>query len=121
MKEHIILISIFYLLVFVNSNSKPSEDEKTITNIYYNKETGMCTIGETHFIDENAIAYAIYNKSYERTGWDFLAISSYGKNDSKYDDSDKAYAFGYLEGFLTRERISSFYKNLLHLGFFKFD
>ena len=119
MKEQIILILIFYLLVFVNSNSEPTEDEQTITNLYYNKEKELYTIGESKSIDENAIAYAIYNKSYERTGWDFLAISSYAKNDSKYEDSDKAYAFGYLEGFITKERISKFYKIMLHYGFWQ--
>ena len=121
MKIQIILISIFYLLVFVYSSSEPLEDEQIITNLYYNKETGMCTIGETHFIDENAIAYAIYNNSYERTGWDFLAIATYDKKDSKYDDSDKAYAMGYLEGYITKERIYTFYKNVIHYAFHEVD
>ena len=51
MKEQIILISIFCLLVFS-----------------YSKEKEKYIIGESKFIDENAIAYTIYNKSYERTG-----------------------------------------------------
>ena len=120
MKEQIIQISIFCLLVFVYSNSEPTRDEQIITNLYYNKEKEKYIIGESKYKDENAIAYAIYNKSYERTGWDFLAISTYDKNDGKYNDSDKAYAMGYLEGFITRERICSFYKNMLNYAFFQF-
>ena len=121
MKEQIILISLFYLLIFVYSNSEPTADEQKITNLYYNKEKDQYIIGESKSIDENSIAYAVYNKSYERTGWDFLAISTYDKKDGKYDDSDKAYAMGYLEGFITKERIYSFYRNILHYGFYRFD
>ena len=121
MKEQIILISLFYLFIFVYSNSEPTADEQKITNLYYNKEKDQYIIGESKSIDENSIAYAVYNKSYERTGWDFLAISTYDKKDGKYDDSDKAYAMGYLEGFITKERIYSFYRNILHYGFYRFD
>ena len=117
MKEKFVMISIFYLLAFVYSITEPTKDEQIITNIYYSKGNEQYTIRESTFIDENAIAYAIYNKSYERTGWDFLAISTYDKKDDKYDDSNKAYAMGYLEGFLTKERIYSFYKNMIHYAF----
>ena len=72
MKEQIILISLFYLFIFVYSNSEPTADEQKITNLYYNKEKDQYIIGESKSIDENSIAYAVYNKSYERTGWDFL-------------------------------------------------
>ena len=87
-------------------------------NIYYQEESGNYTLIESKSKDEDSIAYAIYNKSYERTGWDFLAISSYDKNDNKYDDSKKAYAMGYLEGYLTKDRIYSYYINLLHYSFY---
>ena len=64
------------------------------------------------------MSYAIYDKSYERVGWDFLAIGSYEKNDSKYKDEDKAYAMGYLEGILTKDRIYSYFIDMQHFLFY---
>ena len=61
--------------------------------------------------DPNALASAIYNKSYEKIGWDYLSISAYEKNDSKYENYRKAHAMGYLEGILTKDRIYSHYTN----------
>ena len=93
---------ILFLFLFISAYSyiEPDENEQIIVNIYYDKEKKNYKLDESANIDENSIAYAIYNRSYERTGWDFLAISTYDKKDDKYDDSDKAYAMGYLEGYL---------------------
>ena len=110
MRKEIFIILLFYLFIFIESNNIPDENEQTIMNIYY--ENGKYTTKNSTSRDENAIAYAIYNKSYERVGWDFLAISSYEKNDNKYKDEDKAYAMGYLEGALTKDRIYSFFINI---------
>ena len=85
-------------------------------NIYYEKDNYVAQ--ESKSIDKNSIAYGIYEKSYERVGWDFLAIGSYEKNDNKYKDEDKAYAMGYLEGILTKDRIYSYFINMYHFLFY---
>ena len=113
MRVEIFIILLFYFFICIQTYTIPDENEQTIMNIYY-ENNGKYTTKNSTTRDENAIAYAIYNKSYERIGWDFLAISSYEKNDSKYKDEDKAYAMGYLEGVLTKNRIYSFFINVKH-------
>ena len=78
-------------------------------NIYYSE--GNYTTKISNKRDEDAVASAIYNITYEKIGWDYLSISSYIKKDNKYNDSIKAYAMGYLEGVLTKDRIYSHYIN----------
>ena len=107
------IIALFYLIISIKSNNIPDENERIILNIYYENNNSFSTKNSTN-IDEEAIAYAIYNKSYERIGWDFLAIGTYEKNDNKYKDEDKAYAMGYLEGALTKDRIYPFFNNIKH-------
>jgi hypothetical protein len=80
-------------------------------NFYYSEKNGNCITNTSNKRDENAIASAIYNKTYEKIGWDYLAISSYQKTDNKYNDSIKAFGMGYLEGVLTKNRIFSHYTN----------
>ena len=89
------------------------EDENIIANIYYNSKYDNYSIIQSNSPDKEAIAYAVYNKSYQRTGWDYLAISSYEKNNSKYSDSNKAYAMGYIEGYLTHKSISQNFFNMI--------
>ena len=95
------------------------EGEQIIMNMYYHKDNDSYTTENSEKPDENALAYAVYNKSYEYKGWDFLSISSYSKNDKKYNDSMKSYAMGYLEGILTKERIYQFYTNIIRSNFNK--
>ena len=83
-------------------------------NLYYSSETGNFTTNISDKRDPNAVANAIYNKTYEKIGWDYLSISSYEKNDNKYNDSLKAYGMGYLEGILTKDRIYSQYNNFFN-------
>ena len=87
-------------------------------NFYYSEENGSCITNISNKRDENAIASAIYNKTYEKKGWDYLAISSYQKNDNKYNDSIKAYGMGYLEGVLTKNRIFAHHTNLNNYFFY---
>ena len=87
----------------MKSKEISEENETIIVNLYYSDETKNYTLNISNKRDENAVASAIYNKTYEKKGWDFLSISSYEKNDSKYSDSIKAYAMGYLEGYLTKD------------------
>ena len=110
-------IIFLFSFIFVHSYIEPNENEKIIMNIYYNKESQNFTLEKSENIDENAIAYAIYNRSYEKTGWDFLALSTYEKKDGKYDDSDKAYAMGYLEGYLTKDKIYTYFMSMKHYLF----
>ena len=91
------LIYILYNIIkSVLSYKLFKDNEQMIMNIYYSKETSKYKTAISAKIDENALAFAVCNKSYEKTGWDFLSISSYAKKDNKYDDSIKAYANGVL-------------------------
>ena len=107
---------LFYLFIVIYSINISNENERTIMNIYYENDNYITKKSES--IDKSAIAYAIYDKSYERVGWDFLAIGSYEKNDNKYKDEDKAYAMGYLEGILTKDRIFSYFIDMQHFLFY---
>lgn len=119
MKENAFLISFYYLLIFIKANQLLEEKEQIIMNCYYSEENKNFRVDEANKRDENAIASAIYNKSYDKIGWDYLAISSYDKKDYKYNDTLKAYAMGYLEGILTKNRIYSHYTNFIH--YFLYD
>ena len=98
------------ITVYFHLTKSAESNESIIMNLYYSEETNFTTnISDKR--DENAIANALYNKSYEKIGWDYLSISSYTNKDNKYNDSKKAYAMGYLEGVLTRDRIYAHYTN----------
>lgn len=107
MKSNIILL----ILIFLYSIKSENSNEQIIMNCYYSNENNSYITNTSNKRDENALANAIYNKTYEKIGWDYLAISTYEKNDSKYNDSMKAYAMGYLEGILTKDRIYPYYNN----------
>ena len=110
MKLYIILI-----ISLISLNSTYSETyESIIMNLYYSSESGNFTTKTSDKRDLDALASAIYNKSYETIGWDYLSISAYEKKDNKYNDSIKAYAMGYLEGILTKDRIYSQYTNMFN-------
>ena len=117
MKFCFFIIFFFSILIFIKSNSILDETKQVIMNIYYTESTGNYTTNISDKSDKDAVASAIYNNSYEKVGWDFLAISTYEKKDNKYNDSIKANAIGYLEGILTKDRIYSYYINLLHYNF----
>ena len=108
-------LEIIFILSLIFLNSIYTEtNESIIMNLYYSSETGNFTTNISDKRDPNAVANAIYNKTYEKIGWDYLSISSYEKNDSKYNDSLKAYGMGYLEGILTKDRIYSQYNNFFN-------
>ena len=121
MKINIVLLALYYTLIIklITSNQVPEQNEQIIMNCDYSKDNNNFTIKESNTRDENTIASVIYNKSYERIGWDYLSISSYTKRDDRYKDSLKAYAMGYLEGILTKNRIYSHYTNFIH--YFLYD
>lgn len=96
------------------SSYKSEENEQIIANIYYNRQNNNYSVIISSTTDKEAVAYAIYNKSYQRTGWDYLAISAYEKNDDKYNDSMKAYAMGYIEGHITKDSITQNFFNMIH-------
>ena len=115
------ILSLFYLILLQESIVALDKTESIIMNIYYSKETGKYKTVKSDKVYDEAIANAIYNKSYETTGWDFLTITSYDKKDNKYSDSNKAYAMGYLEGVLTKDRIYTFYRNIKFTGVYDDD
>ena len=121
MEKEIFIVIMLFSLILSKPNKEPENNEQIIANIYYDKTNKNFTINISETKDNNSIAYAIYNKSYERTGWDFLSISTYDKNDNKYEDSQKAYAMGYLEGYLTKDRISSYFTKITNYLFYRID
>ena len=112
------LVTLFIIMISLNSIYSAESNEEIIMNCYIN-ESNVITTKISDKRDEDALASAVYKKSYEKIGWDYLSIATYEKNDKKYNDSSKAYAMGFLEGTLTNERIYSHYKNF-HNYFLKF-
>ncbi len=121
MEKEIFIVIMLFSLILSKPNKEPENNEQIIANIYYDQTNKNFTINISETKDNNSIAYAIYNKSYERTGWDFLSISTYDKNDNKYEDSQKAYDMGYLEGYLTKDRISSYFTKITKYLFYRID
>jgi hypothetical protein len=60
-----------------------------------------------------AAAVVTYSPSYNATGWDVLDITSY----QTASDAEQAFSAGYGEGYVTAERISQHYRNLMALHF----
>ena len=103
-----LLINAFSLILCLEP---PEEQSQIKASVYYIKTTGKYKVVEGR-LDKMAAAYAVYNKSYETKGWDFLTVSSYDGVDDKYSDEVKNYAMGFLEGVLTYKRIYPSYFNL---------
>lgn len=114
------ILFLYYAIISIKS-IEVYENENIIMNIYYSNETNNFIIETSNYRDKDAVASAIYNKSYEKIGWDYLSISSYDKKDYKYNDSIKSYSMGYLEGVLTKDRIYSHYCNFYHYFLYDFN
>ena len=70
------------ITVYFHLTKSAESNESIIMNLYYSEETNFTTnISDKR--DENAIANALYNKSYEKIGWDYLSISSDTNKDNK--------------------------------------
>jgi hypothetical protein len=87
-----------------------SGDTKQQASIDFDEKTKNYIIKRGSY-NKTSLAYATYDASYLSTGWDTLAISSYQGDDGKYEDDQKAYAMGYLEGALTSNQIWNHYQN----------
>ena len=116
--NHFIITLIFLILTNKFQSKKPVDEEEIIYNVYYSRISGKYTAKKSDKVDKEAIASATYKNSYEKTGWDFLTISSYTSDDKKYSDSNKAYAMGYVEGIINHEKIYQMYRNLLYFSFY---
>jgi hypothetical protein len=91
------------------SQEKNPYDSENINSVY---SFGIpYSLKIKYVYDTDAIAYAMYDERLFSTGWDFLTISSYTKNDEKYSDNLKAYATGFLEAYLTANRIWNHFLN----------
>lgn len=136
-KVSTILIMLCYCLVFAASNeflrfesdldisafknydyTSSNASKKITANVRYNHQKGAYTI-DYKDLDENAAAYGTFTMSMEETGWDTLAISSYKGEFDKYTDDTKSFAMGYLEGYVTSNRIWKHYTNLRHYFYFE--
>jgi hypothetical protein len=106
--KKLIFLSLLSLTVCKSILNAETNEEEISASIYH-LEGDKFEIKYQY--DVNAIAYAKYKKSLLTTGWDFLSVSSSLNQDEKYTDDLRAYAFGYLEGYITAERIWSHYIN----------
>jgi hypothetical protein len=107
------LVIILTILNLVTNNLKfLVDDPSTIrASCVYDSETKKFTVMMGVW-DEDAAAYGTYKPDMEQTGWDKLAITSYPWEEvDEYPDEVKAYAMGYLEGYLTFKRIWNHYQN----------
>jgi len=95
----------------INYDSNNGIDVKNSFSLYLNEDNNNSYFIKSNTFDENALAYCNYDESLMQKGWDFLAISSYQGLDQKYTDEQKAYGMGYLEGYITAEKIWSNYLN----------
>ena len=111
MKKYFYFLILFNLLSLLLQKEIKEDVTPIEASIYYIKTTGKYKVVEGK-IDKMAAAWGTYTPSYEKKGWDFLAISSYEGIDDKYSDEIKNYAMGYLEGVLTYKRIFPSYYNL---------
>jgi hypothetical protein len=85
------------------------QDETIEISIKYNNDKSDFIFVNGVFSNEGLyIAGAKFTKSLESKGWDLLAI----KTNPNMDDITQAQAAGYLEGYITKDRIWNHYRNL---------
>jgi hypothetical protein len=61
-------------------------------------------------LNNHALASAIYTDSWKEEGWDYLQVIS--RRNVEFSNKQQAYAAGYIEGFLTKNRIYNHYLNM---------
>ena len=116
MKFTSILFTLLFL--FSNFNQFNSQIETQTANIYISKVSNKFTV-KYEPINTESLAYIKYTPSYEKEGWDRLALSSSDKPDTIYSDSIKHYGMGYLEGYVTYKRLYDHYRNNNNYKFHK--
>jgi hypothetical protein len=95
------------------------QDSATIyANAYPGKSPRDIQIVLGQELDNNALASAIHTEAWRSEGWDYLKVISRASN---HNNTDQAYAAGYLEGYLTRERIYNHYLNMKQYLFEKYN
>ena len=104
------------LLILINAITIYSQIQTA--NVYYSKVSNKFTV-KYEPINKESLAYVTYNASYEKDGWDRLALSSSDKPESIYSDYLKNYGMGYLEGYITYKRIYDHYRNNNNYKFHK--
>jgi hypothetical protein len=86
-----------------------SQDKVIQVSISYDDVKQSYILTEGIFVTKgHFIAAAKYTKSLETKGWDLLAIQT----NNFFDDLEQAEAAGYLEGYLTGDRIWNHYRNM---------
>eukprot|EP00762_Andalucia_godoyi_P001362 ANDGO_04944.mRNA.1 Phospholipase B-like protein B len=80
----------------------------------YTDASGKVTHIRTDVLDKDtSTAYGSFEDSLEESGWMYLNVTT----NSQFADPIQAYAAGYLEGYVSAERISQYYLNVLELIF----
>ena len=89
-----------------NDNIEGSGFSIRYFSVYYSSRNLKYEVYELY--DKNAVAIAKYKNSYNVSGWAELSIQT-NKN---YSDTIQAFGAGYLEGYITSEKIYDHYLNL---------
>ena len=112
----ILLLTISILSAIIpsskNKENYKSPQEVQKASIFYNNSTNEWKIIMNSTDSINAVAYAEYSTTLESIGWDTLIITTNQNGNEIYSDEILAYGSGYLEGFLTKNRILNHYKNV---------
>jgi len=96
-------------LTFLHESEKGAA-EKISYSLYLSDSNNSFNV-KPNVYDENALAFCTYEESLMQKGWDYLALSAYQGSDSKYSDEQKALGMGFLEGFITADKIWYNYQN----------
>ncbi|KAL9652205.1 hypothetical protein ABK040_013974 [Willaertia magna] len=102
---------------FKNKSNVQTTKEPVIATIYLNVDFTTFTIEIGKYDLINGLAACTYFPHLEINGFDILTIETNNQSKSLKDDILLAKAVGYLEGYLTKNRIYNYYLNAMNIFF----
>lgn len=101
-----------YPAAFILSAVSLAVSEVKLATVYWNVQEGDVTLRAGVLDRSQGDAYALYNDTLPQTGWDVLEVRA-GYGPHKRGDRETLYMAGFLEGYLTANRIYPHYRNLV--------